>query len=411
MKIAYFLPEFPKLNQPFVTGQIREMARLGHEITIYAPKAPPDAFDQHDYEELSHLWVEQPTPGASRMTRTLEGCKTVPMSLLTAPIMTVKALNPVRFGRYALSFSLLQAMKPLRSPKRFDVIHCQFGPSGVFAAMLKSIGAVSGPLITTFHGHDVTRYPLEQGKNVYDRLFEVGVRFLGLDPVMADRLKALGAPEDKVMVHPLGAIPDDFPHRDWPEPPNDSLRVLSVGRLVEKKGFADGIKAVAALRKSGVNIRYEIAGDGPLQGELEGLIDELDASDAVELLGPVDHNDISKRLEMADLALVPSVRARDGDEEGTPTVIVEAMATGRPVVATRHAGIPFQIEHGVNGLLVPEHAPDELAEAIAQFVDPEMRKQIGANGRRVYESRFCLRTLTRKLEDIYTSVAKDSEEG
>ena len=140
--------------------------------------------------------------------------------------------------------------------------------------MLKSIDAVSGPLITTFHGHDVTRYPLEQGKNVYERLFEIGERFLGLDPVMADRLKGLGAPEDKVMVHPLGAIPDDFlteigqSHQMIPARP---VRWTFGG----KEGIRRWDQGGGRTEKIGRQHSIRNCRGRPLQGGLEALIDEL----------------------------------------------------------------------------------------------------------------------------------------
>ncbi len=403
MRIAFLLPEFPRLNQPYILSQLEGLLARGHEVTVHAPRTDAAVFDAVAMERDGSRWREQPRVPAGRVRRTLGGLALVARHGPRHPGAVAASLNPRRFGRYALSFATLHAATALLDRPDYDIAHCHFGPSGVFGAMLQEIGLLRCPLLVTFYGHDVTRYPLERGRDVYDRLFRRAGRALALDPVMKQRLEGLGAPADRVVVHPLGVDARRFqPAAGGPS--SGPLRLLSVGRLVEKKGFADGIRAVARLHAEGIDLRYRIAGDGPLGPGLRELAASLGVGDRVEFLGQVAHAEMPGLVADAHVVLVPSVRAADGDEEGTPTVIIEAMACGVPVVSTRHAGVPFLVEDGVSGWLVDEHDPAALAARIRDLADPDRAAAFGAAGLAAFRARFDENILTRRLEEHYRSL-------
>src|SRR6185437_9215841 len=137
----------------------------------------------------------------------------------------------------------------------------------------------------------------------------------------------------------------------------------------EKKGLTYAIRAVAALRRDGVDIALDIVGDGPLRPSLESLIAELGMGNAVRIIGARSRDEVARAMGAAHLFAAPSVTARDGDMEGIPVALMEAMASGVPVVATAHSGIPELVEDGVSGLLVPERDTDALAAAFRWLVD------------------------------------------
>jgi len=147
------------------------------------------------------------------------------------------------------------------------------------------------------------------------------------------------------------------------------VRVVSVARLVEKKGLPYAIRAVAALRLGGFDIALDIVGDGPLRSSLDSLIAELGMSNAVRIIGARSRDEVARVMAGAHLFAAPSVTARDGDMEGIPVALMEAMASGVPVVATRHSGIPELVEDKVSGLLVPERDTDALATAFRWLVE------------------------------------------
>jgi colanic acid/amylovoran biosynthesis glycosyltransferase len=404
MKIAFILPGFPRRSETFILSQLEGLVARGHDVVICARRPGPDAIDRDAESAYAACRRTQPDLPESRLPRTARGLGLALRHGRRHPRMVARAVNPWRFGRHALSFAALQAAVPVLDGPSFDIVHCHFGPAGVLGAILHEMGAVQGPLVVSFYGHDVTRYPRQRGPDVYRRLFERAALVLALDPVMRDRLQQLGARPQQLALQPLGVDCRRFsPAPTSPALP--PLRLLSVGRLVEKKGLADGIRAVALLREAGHALRYRIAGGGPLEAELRGLVRDRRLEDVVEFLGHVPHESINRLMVESHALVMPSVRAADGDEEGTPTVILEAMACGLPVVATRHAGIPDLVTDGVTGYLADEHDPEALAAGIARLADPGVALRMGQAGREMALQRFETGRVTERLLVHYRSVS------
>ncbi|MCH2133543.1 MAG: glycosyltransferase [Phycisphaerales bacterium] len=399
------MPDFPQRGQTFANIQIEGLLALGHEVVVFAPEPDIDNMDHDIKARCAGACQVMPRLPATRLGRLLGGLKLAFSLGCRHPRVLARALAPWRYGRYALSFQTVYAAAAAVNQEPFDIVHCHFGPAGVIGAMLQDMGLLRGPLVVTFYGHDVTRYPLKRGSDVYDRLFDRAELVLALDPVMQQRLVDLGAPAERVEIHPLSADSRLFTPTADPAgiPP---LRVLSIGRFVEKKGFVDGLKTIAILRQRGLDVRYQLAGDGPLDGTLRRLATDLGLDDVVEFLGYVSHEQVPALLAGAHVLLAPSVRAADGDEEGTPTVIIEAMTAGLPVVATRHAGIPFMVEEGQTALLADEHQPGDLADHLASLMDPKVLRQMGEVAREIGVERFDSRMLISRLADRYTRVGE-----
>jgi colanic acid/amylovoran biosynthesis glycosyltransferase len=185
--------------------------------------------------------------------------------------------------------------------------------------------------------------------------------------------------------------------------------LLTVARLVEKKGVLYCLQAVAQVLESrgevARDLQYDIIGDGPLRDDLEALASELGLDDCVRFHGSQDQNAVRLAMMSAHLFLLSSVTAEDGDEEGTPTVLLEASSTGLPVVSTWHSGIPEIVVDEETGFLVPERDSEALAERLGQLLDrPELWRSMGRNGRRHIEESFDARTLSRELVQHYRDV-------
>jgi glycosyltransferase involved in cell wall biosynthesis len=188
------------------------------------------------------------------------------------------------------------------------------------------------------------------------------------------------------------------PRADGPAP----VEILSVGRLVEKKGFPDLLLALGQLKQRGQRFRCAIYGEGPLYAELAATIERLDLRDEVVLPGAVAQRDLIPVFQRADIfALAPFV-TEDGDRDGVPNVLVEAMACGLPVVSTTVSGIPELVAHDRNGLLVTPHDPAALADALAALLaDDERRAQLGAEARRTVVEGFDLRAAAHELAALF----------
>jgi glycosyltransferase involved in cell wall biosynthesis len=185
--------------------------------------------------------------------------------------------------------------------------------------------------------------------------------------------------------------------------------ILSVGRLVEKKGFADLLAACAHVRDEGLSFHCTIYGDGPMRDELLVLRDRLGLDGTVTLAGARPPDELLAAFQAADVfALTPVVTA-DGDRDGVPNVLVEAMACGVPVVSTAVGGVPELVDDGENGLLAPAHDPATVARHLGALLrDPAQRRRLGANGRSTVEERFDARVAACRLASLFGAVGKEA---
>jgi glycosyltransferase involved in cell wall biosynthesis len=171
--------------------------------------------------------------------------------------------------------------------------------------------------------------------------------------------------------------------------PNGHSKILSVGRLSEKKGFVHLVRACHILRNRGYGFTCHIVGDGPQRPELESLIERFSLENTIRLHGALPHEEVIKMYHQATLFVLPCIRSKDGDMDGIPNVLPEAMALELPVVSTSISGIPELIDDQVSGLLTPPGDDDALANAIARLLDePALRESLGRSGRQAVSERF-----------------------
>jgi glycosyltransferase involved in cell wall biosynthesis len=181
--------------------------------------------------------------------------------------------------------------------------------------------------------------------------------------------------------------------------PTDVPMVLSVGRLVPKKGYDDLLRALRLLAGSGARFRFRLYGDGPLRDELAELRDSLGLHDHVQLLGAADNDEVRAALHDADIFVLTPRIAADGDRDGIPNVLVEAMACGLPVVTTNAGGVAELVEHERNGLVAPPGDVRRVAELIGALLsDPERRQRLGVAARRYVEQSYDIDAAARELE-------------
>lgn len=366
MKIAYFVNEFPGFSQTFVIHQIAGMVNKGHEVDIYATvRANAVHLIEGVVGQRCRTIYFSDLPVAyfaryARMARRVFASDIVRNMRLVARVLAESAST-----RQALSLRLLHKALSIERGGEYDILHCQFATLGLPVLQLKRIGALTGKVVVSVRGYDVTtaRYT-DAGR--YASLFENADRFLPVSESLADRLLSLGCDRQKIQVLRSGLNVDAIAQR-LPRPLTTPLNLLSVGRLVEKKGLIYGLGAVAALLAQGIAVRYRIAGEGPLRDELMAAAQDLGVAEAVEMPGVCAHDRVIGLMQEADIFLAPSVTAADGDQEGIPNVVKEAMLMGLPVISTRHSGIPELIEHGREGVLVAEKDSAALVEAVKQL--------------------------------------------
>ncbi|MEQ8396052.1 glycosyltransferase [Thalassobaculum sp.] len=398
LRVAVFVSEFPALSETFVLRQIVGLIDRGHEVTVFADRPRAEPLTHPDFERYGlrdrTRYLGMPR---NRVRRAIAAAGAL-FSRTDRRAMLARTVNPFRHGRDAVNLRMLYWVLRLADEAPFDVLHCHFGPVGEMVATLRDLGAVRGRLATTFHGADLTSY-LKSDPDRYRRLARSGDLFLPISDYMAGRLRTLGCPADRIAVLRMGVDLGRFAERLREMPARGPLRLVTIGRLIDKKGVADALRAVAMARQNGINLAYTIIGDGPLREPLERLAGELGIADIVEFRGWQVHDAIIEALYEHHALLAPSITAPDGDQEGIPVTLMEAMATGMPVVSTRHSGIPELVENGVSGLLAEEGDHVALAAALEQLaLEPALVRSMGAAARRQVAAGYDAEALDDELD-------------
>ena len=282
-----------------------------------------------------------------------------------------------------------------------QLLHVYFGHIAVL--LLPLLETWSKPTLVSFHGADVL---VDMHKPAYRRATQqmlaavkgVLVRSESLRRAVTD----LGCPREKIEIQYTGIPLDEFPFRERTAPANGEWRLLQAGRLIEKKGIATSLRAFARFHQLFPNSAMTIAGEGPQLEELQTLVKQLGIASAVFFAGFVSQNKLRELFYSSQMFLHPSETGGDGNQEGVPNSMLEAMATGLPVFATRHGGIPEAVEHGASGVLVDERDDEALAKAIIPAAQhPERLTQMGRAAAEHVAKKFEQGERTRRLEEIY----------
>lgn len=415
MKIAFIIYAFPVLSETFILNQITGLIDRGHDVTIFCQRPYPDPIHHSDVEKYDlisrtcyYRTPEKRLP-ENKIVRVVKAALLLLSHLNRKPLPLLKALNLFTYGRMASSLGIFYTTVPFleKNIHEYDIAHCHFGPNGDLAALLRNLGAFRGKIVTTFHGE--AGYANEKKyKKGFKRLFEVGDLFLPMSEKEKQSLINLGCDPRKIVVHRMGVDTKKFAFFPSRPRPNRKIRLLTVARLLEKKGVEYGIRAVAKVVTQYPEIEYKIAGDGPLKNDLQHLIDHLNINDKVKILGFQLQEQIAGLIKNVNLFLAPSVHSQDGDQEGIPVVIMEAMARGLPVLSTRHAGIPELVQDGISGFLVPERDPDALAEKLEYLArHQDLWPKMGRAGRNFIERHHDIDRLNDQLVLIFQQLLNE----
>jgi colanic acid/amylovoran biosynthesis glycosyltransferase len=282
------------------------------------------------------------------------------------------------------------------------LLHIYFGQIAVH--LLPLIRSWKKPSIVSFHGADVT---IDMNKPAYRETTRQMLAAVKLVLVRSESLRRavihLGCDERKIEIQRTGIPLDEFPFRErnfvaaateW--------RFVQAGRLIEKKGLPVTLRAFALFLRQHPNANLTIAGEGPLLGQLRNLTGELNINGRVSFTGFMSQEQLREIYYASHIFLHPSQRGHDGNQEGIPNSMLEAMASGLPVFATHHGGIPEAIQNGVSGVLVPEGDHEKLAAALLHAAqDPGFLSRIALNGAEIVRKNFDLRAQAQRLEEIY----------
>jgi colanic acid/amylovoran biosynthesis glycosyltransferase len=332
---------------------------------------------------------------------------------LSAPLAAAE-----RAAYRALRFALPPSIRVLERYLRAEdtrLVHYHYATDARFLLGLKM--RLDVPSVVSAYGYDVSSFPRMWhglGLRYLRAAFDHFDWFLAMSDDMREDLVALGCPESKIRIHYYGSDTRRFRHPSRCYEPERRVTVLCCGRLEEAKGQRDVLIALRRVeRRRRDRFRVVLVGDGSMRTELERLVAEYGWRDRVSFHGhvPYTSRELIHHFHEADVFAHPSVTV-GGLKEGIPGTIVEAMAAGLPVVATRHAGIPAVIDDGQDGVLVPERDPDTLAAALEQLLtDGSVRERLGRAAALRASRDLDLVPRTVALEDMYDDVLSGGTRG
>lgn len=410
MQVAFLVGKFPVLSQPFIINQITGLLDQGHDVDIYALEGASDETQIHptitEYRllERTHYAV---APPANFLLRCLKAIKLIGKYFIRYPRSIASTINVYRYGIKVVSLRPLFASIPFLPCKNYDIVHCQFGVYGLLGSDLRAMGILTGKLISTFRGFDISEYIHRCGENVYDRLFQTGDLFLTNCDFFRQSLIKLGCNPAQIQVHYSSIDCQQFAFKHGFRYVERPIRIVTVGRLVEKKGIEYGIRGIAQLRQTypKLELEYIIVGDGPLRASFEQLIKNLQLESMVTLVGWKQQPELIHILERSHILVAPSVTAQNGDRDAPVNTLKEAMAMGLPVIGTMHGGIPELIEDGISGFLVTERDANDIAHKLDYLINHSERwLEMGQAGRQSIETHFDMKILNQDLINIYQTL-------
>ena len=413
----YLVRSWPRLSQTFVVDEVLEQERLGTRVELYSLTHSGEQLVQPQVlsvrAPVHYVDARRPHPLMATLRDHALVARSAPLAYLRT--LAFAASRP----RLARGYATLSTLGCLSAAVRLAVavhrsrlarapiehLHAHFAHDPALVALLAS--RLTGvPYSVTAHARDLYQIPLSSLRARADGAVALvtccaaNIDYLrsALPPALHHRLRLIHHGVDLDRFAPA-------PRAEAVAP----VEIVSVGRLVEKKGFPDLLRACRQVKdaRPEVPFRLRIYGDGPLREDLIRLREQLGLADEVELPGERDGEDILRAYRAADIfVLAPCVTA-DGDRDGVPNVIVEAMACGLPVITTHVGGIPEIVQHGVNGLVAAPRDVAMLAEHLTELLtDPARRRALGDAGRSTVEERFDVRTAARELTLVFAGAER-----
>ena len=405
IKIVFLLGEFPKTTETFILDQIIGLIDEGIDLKIIAlNKSKEETIakaisDYHLLKKTSYIKIPR-----NKKSRVLSGIVLFLKNFPKHPIKVMKSLNFFRYGKVALTLNPFYVnMFFMNMKEELDIINCNLGQRGLYGAALKDIG-IKGKLVTSFYGGDLSYFVKQTSKNIYSPLIKRGDLFLPLCGDFKNRLLRLGFQKEKIKVHHIGMDLDKFNKIKHNFRKKESV-LLTIARVVEKKGHEYLIKALPDIIKNHKNLKYLSVGDGELKKSLLNLVRNLKLDKHVEFQNTVSSDKLSELYAKASIYVLPSHTTSDGDIEGTPASIIQACASGLPIVSTYHTGIPEIVKDKVTGFLVNEKDSKSLAEKIGYLINhPALMSKIGKRGREYVNKMYNKKIQSKKLIKHYESL-------
>jgi len=397
-KVGYVLKMYPRFSETFIVTELVQMQRLGVDLEVFSLRPPADGRFHASLAELrapvtylQHLGLR-----ASDVWQTLRDA--------TAELGDLgRHLDELLRADLRDAVQAVQIARAVRQ-RGITHLHAHFASvSAVVARLAARLAGISYSV--TAHAKDIFHDDVDPEQ--LRRILADASSLVTVSDFNLDHLRAtFGADADRVRRVYNGINLEEF---GYSEPHDRAPVIAAVGRLVEKKGFQDLLEAAALLRDGGRSFRVDLVGVGQLEGALVAQIERLHLSEHVRMLGGLPQGEVVRIVGGATAFAAPCVVGADGNRDGLPTVLLEAMALGTPCVATPVTGIPEVLSDGVTGLLVPDRDPAALADALARLLDDaDLRTSVAKAARDLIEAEFDTTRQARLVAQSFSHVSHSS---
>lgn len=400
LKLVYIIGTYPLLTTTFIDREIQRLRQLGTAVQVISIRRPARKLspEQEILQKTvryllpvgplallaAHLWFVLRRPAAYFQTL---------FYLLTRPYPTPEAWFKT-IGHFGLAVYAAHVIRPYASTQ----LHAHFVDRAATVALVAS-RLLDVPYSATAHANDIYVDPVLLPEKM------AGARFIATcTGYNATHLADVNGSDLSHKIHCIYHGLESDNYRPQTRSQSGPPLLLAVGQLKEKKGFAYLLQACHLLQARGYAFHCQIVGEGPLRNELAGQINQLGLAGRVTLCGALPHEAVIAKYNQADIFVLPCITGADGDRDGIPNVILEAMAMELPVVSTRHSGIPEVVADGENGLLVPPADAPALADALAALLDDgNGRQQLGQQGRQTVLNDFSVAQNVDRLLAEFTA--------
>jgi len=407
VKIAYFAPEIPALSATFVYNEILQLESMGTEVVPFSVHEPFSDIQEPEVQKLKqkvqHLY------GRSKLSvlkdnvyllMTQPKCFFQAVKLLLADMWQLGLFSRTAWGQgYRFLFAASLARDLIKNDCSHIHVHFAHVPTDIamYAAVLSNI-----TFSVTAHANDL----FERGWLLSEKVSRSAF-FATISEFNRLFLAGLGVDKDKIKIIRCGVDFDKFSARDDFQS-QEKIKIGLVGRLVEKKGVDVLIQALKILKDEGLVIELHIAGTGPLQQELLELAQELNFTNTeINFLGSLPHKDVSTFIKSLDIFVLPCKQDKNGDMDGIPVVLMEAMLSGVPVISTELSGIPELVIDTETGLTAEPGNIGAMASVIKKMIDNDTwRDEMSRNAINKVKSDFSLQKNTTKLNTLFKNHIK-----
>ncbi len=395
MNIGYVLNTFPVLSESFILNEITTLIEMGHNVTVFSILPSRDPINHTDVEryglvERTHYFI--------RRNRVKDFARVGRYSIgafgWTFPAENLSSRIAIPASKY---------FSKIAEGMNLDLLHAHFNGVSSQTAMLMS-KRLNVPFTFTAHAIDIFRHPKVSA--LRKRMSE-SIAVITISNFNKQYLHELTGVDNK-KIRVIHACPKLISSKNG-NGEKANKRVLTIARLVEKKGIKYAIMSMKEVLAKHPDVEYRIVGTGPLERELKNLSNSMGCERNVTFLGSQNDSILATELGKASLFVLPCVRASDGDMDGIPVSLMEAMYAMTPVVATDISGIPELVEHGREGFLTEPEDTKAISQAIDMLLeDKDLQIRMGKHGRKKIEEEFNIHAEVSKMINLWTDILEHS---